>query len=166
VNSIDLIELFKDVRSYDIVDVIVETTERKYFKNKTTIQRTLGSLFGIIMVSSGCKELDKLRPMVRFHLPFATIEETVYRTTSMYQLAQYLRSKRGLEPDLDMKVLLSIYQKIHEINVNFVRRLQKATEMDANLNAVAILDTFSQMIPLGIKDTLKDFENLFSPYLE
>jgi len=65
-----------------------------------------------------------------------------------------------------MKVLLSIYQKIHEINVNFVRRLQKATEMDANLNAVAILDTFSQMIPLGIKDTLKDFENLFSPYLE
>jgi hypothetical protein len=166
VNSIDLIDFFQDTVSYDVLDVIVETNERKYFKEKITIQRTLGSLFGIIMVTSGCKDLDKLRPMARFHLPFATIEETVYRVTSMYQLAQYLRTQHGLEPDLNMQELIDTYKKIHEINVNFVQRLQKATEMDANLNAVAILDTFSQMIPLGIRDTLKDFEGLFSPYLK
>lgn len=166
VNSIDLIDLFRDTLSYDVIDVIVETSERIYFKNKISVQQALGSLFGIIMVTSGCKDLDKLRPMVRFHLPFATIEESVYRATSMYQLAQYLRTQHGLEPDLEMQELIGIYKKIHKINVNFVKRLQKASEKDANLNAVVILDTFSQMVPFGIGDTLKDFEKLFSPYLK
>ena len=118
------------------------------------------------MVTSGCEDLDKLRPMVRFHLPFASIEESVYRATSMYQLAQYMRTQHGLEPDYEMQELLGIYKKIHNINVHFVKRLQKATEKDANLNAVAILDTFSQMVPFGIEDTLKNFEGLFSPYLK
>ncbi len=166
VNSIDLIDHFQDVLSYDVIDVIVETSERLYFKNQISVQQALGSLIGIIMVTSGCEDLDKLRPMVRFHLPFASIEETVYRTTSMYQLAQYLRVQHGLDPDYEMKELIGVYKKIHNINVNFVKRLQKATEKDANLNAVAILDTFSQMIPFSIEDTLKNFEGLFSPYLK
>lgn len=166
VNSIDLIDLFRDVLSYDVIDAIVETSERLYFKNQISVQQALGSLIGIIMVTSGCKDLDKLRPMVRFHLPFASIEETVYRTTSMYQLAQYMRTQHGLESDYEMKELIGIYKKIHNINVHFVKRLQKATEEDANLNAVAILDTFSQMVPFSIEDTLKNFEGLFSPYIK
>lgn len=166
VKSIDLINFFNNALSHDIVDVVVETKDRSYFKNKMPVQRALGSLLGIIMVTSGCEDLDKLRPMVRFHLPFASIEETIYRATSMYQLAQYLRSKHGLEPDLNMDGLIKTYKKIHRINVNFVKRLQKATEQDANLNAVVILDSFSQMVPLEIQDSLDDFEKLFSPYLK
>lgn len=166
VKSIDLINLFRNAVSHDIVDVVVETDERNYSKSQIPVQRALGSILGIIMVTSGCEDLDKLRPMVRFHLPFASIEETIYRATSMYQLAQYLRTKHGFEPDLDMGGLIKTYKKIHRINVNFVKRLQKATEQDANLNAVVILDTFSQMVPLEIQESLDDFEKLFSPYLQ
>jgi len=166
INSLDIINYFQDVHSYDIIDAVVETNNRVYYKNKISVQQALGSLFGIIMVTSGCKDIDKLRPMVRFHLPFANIEETVYRATSMYQLAQYMRNQKGLEPDLEMEGLVDIYKKIHDINVNFVERLRMASEKDANLNAVVILDTFSQIIPLMIQDTLKNLEGLFSPYLE
>ena len=34
------------------------------------------SPLGIYMVTSGCPIMNKLRPMVRFHPPFATIAET------------------------------------------------------------------------------------------
>lgn len=165
VNSIDLIDLFKDVNSYDIIDVVVETSERSYFKSKISVQQALGSLFGIIMVTGGCKDLEKLRPMVRFHLPFATMEETVYRSTSMYQLAQYMRTQHGLEPDFEMQELINTYDTIHKINVNFVKRLQMATGKDAHLNAVVILDTFAQMEPFGMRDILKKIEVLFKSYL-
>ena len=34
--------------------------------------------------------MESLKPMVRFHLPFATVEETVFRSVSTYLLSQYL----------------------------------------------------------------------------
>jgi len=46
---------------------------------------------------------EKLKPMVRFHLPFASIEETKYRAISMYLLAQYFLYQQGSQPDWDLK---------------------------------------------------------------
>jgi hypothetical protein len=166
VNISHVVEAFKDVYSYDVTDVIVETEERTYFKEQVPVQKAVSSLLGIIMVTSGCEDLDRLRPMVRFHLPFATIEETVYRAASTYLLAQYFRAKNGLEPDWDMKELVGIYQRIAQINANICKRLQIASSKDASLNAVVILDTFAQMLPLSIEDTLKSFEYLFGSYLD
>ncbi len=166
VNAMDIIDRFKAVFSYETVAVTVTTRERRYRKDGISVQEALGSLLGIIMVASGCADLDKLRPMVRFHLPFASLEETLYRHVSMYQLAQYLRYKQGLKPDWDMAGLVALYEKIHHINMDFVKRLQRATEKDANLNAVVILDSIAQMVPLGIENTLNNFAPLFTPYLE
>ena len=36
------------------------------------------------MALSGCPVLEQLKPMARFHLPFASVEETIYRAASMY----------------------------------------------------------------------------------
>ncbi len=166
VNLVDVVEAFKDTLSYDVVDVLVEIRERTYARQQIPIQQALSSLLGIIMVTSGCGSLDKLRPMVRFHLPFASIEETVFRVASTYLLAQYFRVRKGLQPDWEMKHLVSIYQNIARININICKRLQQATSKDASLNAVVILDTFAQMMPLTIEETLKDFEHLFTPYIK
>lgn len=160
-----IVEAFKVVPSIEIVDVIVETNDRTYYKEQISIQKALGSLFGIIMVTSGCKSLDKLRPMVRFHLPFATMEETIYRSVAMFLVAQYFRSNHGLDATFDLRELEQIYNKVDEANVNLVKRLQLATEKDATLNAVVVLDTFAQMIPLMIEDTLEDLKYIFHPFL-
>jgi len=82
VNLADVIDSFKGSASYEKVEVLVETDKRNYSKH-TTLQRGVSSLIGIYMVSSGCPVMEKLKPMVRHHLPFATEEETKYRAISM-----------------------------------------------------------------------------------
>lgn len=164
-NIRDVIEAFQDVFSFENVDVVVETKDRTFSKEQVPIQQALSSLLGIIMVSSGCEDLDKLRPMVRFHLPFATFEETIYRAATMYLLAQYFRAKHGMAPDWNIQELVDIYERIASINANLCRRLQVATQKDAGLNAVVILDTFTKMVPFSIEEGLGNIEHLFSPYL-
>ncbi len=165
VNLTDLVKRFGDTVSYEQTDVSIETNEREYVRHDVAVQQGLSSILGIIMVSSGCPDLDYLRPMVRSHLPFATIGETMYRATSMYLLAQYTRQRNGMEPDWSMEGLTKIYQRIDHINRKMVKRLQSATAQDASLNAVVILDTFAQMVPMTVEGTLKDLEHLFWPYL-
>ncbi|MDN5353885.1 MAG: hypothetical protein PWQ09_641 [Candidatus Cloacimonadota bacterium] len=48
----------------------VESKNRNYVKD-TTIQRGVSSMLGMFLVSSGCPVLTKLKPVVKFHLPFA-----------------------------------------------------------------------------------------------
>lgn len=165
INIAKVVDLFSDVYSYDTVDIKVETNDRVYSKEHLSVQQGVSSILGIIMVSSNCKDMDKLRPMVRFHLPFATMYETIYRAVSMYLMAQYLRKEEGAEPDWDMQGLLKIYERIDHINKNLCQRLQIASKKDANLNAVVVLDGFSKMVGLTIKDTMSEFKHLFSAYL-
>src|SRR3989339_267458 len=94
----DVIEFFKDSISHEEIDLYVESEDRTYLK-KTSLQNGLNALFGIIMPTSGCPNFDKLKPMVRFHLPFTSLEETSFRMMSMYLLAQYFVYKNGGAPD-------------------------------------------------------------------
>ena len=162
----DLVKAFSEVQSFEIADVEVATHERLIVKKQVPVQQGLSSILGIVMVSSGCPDLDFLRPMVRLHLPFSSIEETTYRSTSMYLLAQFTRARNDLEPDWTMEGLKDIYQRIDHINRRMVKRMQSATVQDASLNAVVILDTFAQMVPLSVGGTLRDMEYLFWPYLQ
>ena len=84
--------------SYEEVDVRISTDERSYVKH-TTMSEALSSLLGVYMVTSGCPIMDKLRPMVRFHLPMASSEETTFRAIAMYLVAQYFRARHGQDPD-------------------------------------------------------------------
>ncbi len=165
-NFQDIVGAFKDAVSYDKVDICIETEERTYRKNQVSMQGGLSSILGIIMVTSGCPSLDYLRPMVKTHLPFATISESIYRSISMYLLAQFTRASKGLTPDWTLQGLTDIYRQIDKINISMVQRLQAATEQDASLNAVVILDSFAKMIPLTIDGSLKELEELFLPYLK
>ncbi len=165
VNLQDIVTTFSKHISYNLVDISIETNERTYSKQQVSMQSGLSSILGIIMVTSGCPSLDFLRPMVMTHLPFASISESIYRAMSMYLLAQYTRAKNGLEPDWTLGGLSRIYSRIDGINISMVRRLQAATEQDASLNAVVILDSFAKMIPMTIDGSSKELDNLFWPYL-
>jgi hypothetical protein len=123
----------------------LETEEREYSK-RTSLQKGVSSMLGIIMVTSGCPILNKLKPMVRFHLPFANIEETIYRAVSMYLVKQYFRKRKGLEPDWELQTLLNDYKEIHTVNQAFYKRLSFMKGKDANVNALIILDNFANYI--------------------
>ena len=144
-NIVQITEFFKDSSSFEEVDIQLATEEREYSKN-TSLQKGVSSMLGIIMVTSGCPILSKLKPMVRFHLPFANIEETIYRAVSMYLVKQYFRKRKGLEPDWELQRLMNDYKEIHTVNQAFYKRLSFIKGKDANVNALIILDNFANYI--------------------
>jgi len=168
VSIVDIVEFFYASQSVEEAEVIVETAQRSITRGTTALYPAISSLIGIHMVSSGCPILDKLRPMVRHHLPFADSDETTYRALSMYVLAQYFRGKKGLEPDWSLQGLSKIYQDINQLNLDFNRRLKTDTdtESEATTNALTSLDCFAQIIEFTItEEMLDEVEQMFQCYL-
>jgi len=152
---------FKDSLSYESSEIILDTNDRTYSK-KTSLQQGVSSMIGIIMVTSGCPVLSRLRPMVRFHLPFANPQETLYRTVSMYLMQQYFHYKKGLEADWDLKGLIEIYKNVHEVNIAFFERLSTLQGKDANVNALIILDNFANYVNFNLdNERIIKLETLF-----
>ncbi len=164
VNLASLVESFQDSISFEKTSVTVETKERTFVKD-TTLQKGLSALIGIYMVTSNCPVMDRLRPMVRFHLPFATSRETIYRAVTMYLLAQFFFMRRGEEPDWELKNLAEIYKAVSVVNKGISKRIANASNKDANVNAVVILHSVGESLPYVIDSGLNDLEPLFADYL-
>lgn len=166
INLVDLVDFFETAISWDQVDLIIQTGERKYMKN-TTLQQGISSLLGIYMVTSECPIMAKLKPMVRYHLPFPTMKETQYRVMSMYLLAQYFLYRQGKTPAWELKNLVKIYDDIQIVNKSLSQRLSHIKMKDAILNALVKLDMFAKHISVLInKKILDDMECLFNAYFE
>ena len=131
----------------------------------TTAQRAISSLMGLLLATSGCPEMDFLRPMARFHLPLADETETAYRAASMYLLAQYFAEQAGRAGDFELRGLHRRYQRLQEINRALCARLQQAVHADSAPNAMVILDCFAKAVPGMIDDALPDLAGLFTAYL-
>ncbi len=158
--------------SYTPVHVTVETeqpaggTPTRTITRQAPLQEALFPLLGLRMATSGCPVLSKLRPMARFHLPFADSEETAYRAISMYLVSQFLRQSKGLPAELDLRGLAEIYEQVHEVNLTFSKRLAQASSSDANINSLTTLDMFAQDVPWNIETALATLDHVFSPYLK
>lgn len=163
-NFVDIAEKFKDFVSHENV-VVTVTTEERIFAKDTTIQQGLSPLIGIIMTTSGCPIMEHLKPMVRFHLPFASLDETVFRMVSMHLLVQYYRNQEGMKTEWGMDGLTRVYAKVSIVNRDFANRLRDAAKKDANINALVNLDCFATMVPFVAEDTLKQLKPYFSAYL-
>ena len=160
-NLSPVMAFFKNSLSYESSEIILDTNDRTYSK-KTSLQQGVSSMIGIIMVTSGCPVLSRLRPMVRFHLPFANPQETLYRTVSMYLMQQYFHHKKGSEADWDLHGLINIYKNVHEVNIAFFERLSTLKGKDANLNALIILDNFANYVNFNLdSERITKLETLF-----
>ena len=162
---VNLVQRFDGVLSHDRVDLEVVTEERT-ITQKTTAQKGIGSLMGLVIASSGCPHTAYLRPMARFHLPLASNEETVYRATSMYFLAQYFAKKEGANATLDLDGLSRIYENLQIINVAVAERLRAATTTDSSVNAIVVLDVYAKTVELVIGGSLERIRYLFAPYFQ
>ncbi len=161
---VDLVGRFGDVISYDELDVEV-TTEERHISKHASAQRGISSLMGLVIGTCGCPHTAFFKPMARFHLPFSSDDETVYRAVSTYLLAQYFRAKDGQKVDFDLAGLNRIYEEIHEVNVAVAERLRAATETDSPVNAIVILDLFTIFVPMGIESSLDEIRYLFDSFL-
>lgn len=162
-NLVPLIGLCGTMTSYDSVRLNLVTSERTV-TGDTTVQRVLSSILGLIIATSACPHTEYLKPMARFHLPLASEEETIYRTTSMYLLAQYFLYKDGKDYSLELENLTQIYKELQIINRALARRLKAAISEDAAINAIILLDLLSQSVTWSIEEGLEGLRYLFKRY--
>ncbi len=161
----ELGDIFGDLISYTTATVTA-TSEDRTVSMTTTVQRALRSLMGLYMAASGCPVLGKFKPMARFHLPFSTTSETLFRSAGSYLLAQHFLRQRGEPFEFDLKGLSALYEQVHVINAGLARRFRHNTKGDANINALALLDLYAHALPNAIKDNLAEFDPLFDGYVE
>lgn len=161
-----LIETFNHLVSHDRARVRVITSERSYIQD-VSMQTAIGSLMGVLMATSGCPYTMFFRPMARFHLPFSTQDETIYRAAAAYLLADYFRTREsGQEPDKDLEGLTHAYEQVHIVNTSMLERLKASGRTDASLNALLRLDMFALMLPFQAKRELPGIMAYFKPFLE
>jgi hypothetical protein len=99
--------------------------------------------------------------MARYHLPFATQEETIFRVVSTYLLEQYFRHKQALSIDMELDNLKKVYGEIQIVNKAMSSRLRTIGIEDSAVNAVVLLDIFAKMMPYSIEDSLEEIRYLF-----
>ncbi|HVC12433.1 MAG TPA: hypothetical protein VNE59_12395 [Burkholderiales bacterium] len=162
-NFVPLIELFGKLRSYENVTAQVESDERTVTK-RTTVQRALRSLMGLLAASSDCPHVDFLKPMAHFHLPFSSEDETIYRVASSYLLAQYFRRQQGKDADPGLDGLKACYQALQQVNAAMARRMRAIKIEDGAVNALVLLDLFAQTLPYSIDAALEELQPAFEKY--
>jgi hypothetical protein len=150
----------KDLVSFDAVGVTVTQAERTVHA-QTTAQQAMSSVLGLIMATSGCPWTDRLRPMARFHLPFASEAETVYRSVCMFLLARELV---GAGDTHGFATLNDLYENLHVVNRDMSRRLGAATRTDPARNAMALLDSYTTLLPAALESSLQELEPLFDAW--
>jgi hypothetical protein len=154
------IEPLKALVSFDTVGVTVIQAERTIYA-ETTAQQAMSSVLGLIMATAGCPWTDRFRPMARFHLPFASEVETVYRSVCMFLLARELSGASGAE---GFAALERLYENLHVVNRDMSRRLGAATRTDPARNAMALLDAYTTLLPAALECSLEELKPLFDAW--
>ena len=149
---------FEDVISIEQADVWVHTKDRSFSKT-CDVQEALKSLFGLILASGSCPILSRLKPLTHFHLPFATLEETLQHLVGIYLIKQHLIYREGKSaPDWDLKGIEELYKQLETVNMHLMNRLQAASKKDANLNALYIFVTLTSLIASDINKMLEEID--------
>ncbi|MBI5201730.1 MAG: hypothetical protein HY925_09110 [Elusimicrobia bacterium] len=157
---------FKDSVSFSKVEVQV-TSGQRHVRKIASVADALTSLMGIYMAGGGCPILDRLRPMLLTHMPFASGLETFYRSLSTYLLGQHFVAVAGGTPDWNFGKLGESSDAIQDVNQAFCRRLQGLGIADGVLNAISHLDCFAMLVGRQLRDRQIDkIRSLFSAYLK
>lgn len=151
---------FANAISYTQAIVEVDTPNRVVV-SKMPLQMAMASLIGLTLATSGCPRTNFLRPMARFHLPFADQRETVFRSLGTWLLTEYIRSNSDGDPvTLSFDGLKDAYTQLSVVNAALAERLRAAVTRDAALNAVIILDTFALLTPDNVDGGFEDISSI------
>ncbi|OQW95663.1 MAG: hypothetical protein BWK79_01690 [Beggiatoa sp. IS2] len=163
--AIDAMEIllgFREILSCSTSDVRVKTPEREYLK-RCDAQTGLRGLIGFVMATSACPILSKMRGMALYHLPFASIDEIIYRVTSWYLVNQYYIHQSGGSTDLALVHLKKYYEEVQVLNYDFLQRIRVASEADSTLDVLATLFSISSFLSSeSLEQHLEEIRPLFT----
>jgi hypothetical protein len=102
-----------------------------------------------------------LRPLARFHLPFASATETLLRSVSIFLLRQHLASE-GRAVRLDLSELEAAYRNVNLVNRGIAKRIQSFAQGDADANAVVSWHSVASLLMHGFADDLAEIRTLLN----
>lgn len=156
---------FGQLTSYEETRVLVIGEERSYLK-RTTLQQGLRSLLGLLMGGSGCPYMLYFRPLARFHLPFSSDDETVFRSLGNFLIAQHLTHRRQNTPAPDKtQTLERIYGNVHDVNLGMSQRLHSMASSDSINNALILLDLFTGLMDTYLEEETDTLEHLYAEFI-
>ena len=123
---------------------------------ETDTQSGLISLFGLIMSTSACPHLSWFKPLARFHLPFATVDETMFRILSVALIREYFN-----EGDNLVEGIQDIYSNIEKVNLGIIDRIRSHAKGDADANAIAALDLFGKLFEFELNSQFSTIRKYF-----
>jgi hypothetical protein len=156
-----LLDAFHNAESVERVHVTVVTSRRTYNEN-CDLQTGINSLLGLLMATSGCPVLGKLRSLATFHTPFCSFGETLYRTVGAYLTKQYFEKTDGGTPDWELHGLKELYDELGGLNKDFSLRIREAVSNDAIANAVVIFFSTSSVVSMSLHECLEEFKDYFT----
>tara|TARA_R110001592_G_scaffold59200_1_gene179621 strand:+ start:73452 stop:74135 length:684 start_codon:yes stop_codon:yes gene_type:complete len=158
----DIQAVVKDFRSqlaHKKAQVDVVTPERSYSK-RASIEEGLRSLMGLILATSQCPVLGKLKPMAMHHMPFSSNNEFILRTVSGYLLQQYFEYTEGNSPDWDLNGLVKYNQELQLVNQALWQRIHSSCDNDSNLKALLSFFTMSSSVSFSLKSQLQKLKQV------
>lgn len=154
-----VIEDFQGLPAFKKATVWVRTPEREYTK-QVSLEEGLRSLLGVIMATSACPVLGKLRPMAQNHLPFANNQEFILRAVSQYLARQYFNFREGRHADWELKGLVRMFQQLQLVNQAFWQRIHDTCEGDSNLKAFLTFFSLSSSMTYSLETQLQKIRPL------
>ncbi len=152
---VPLVEKFSALSSVDRIEVHVVTPQYEARKHTDT-QTALSAVMGLILATSACPILGRMRPLAHMHMPFATETERVYRIVSMHLLGCFLRG----EP-VGLDGLDEFFSAIDRLNHAFFARLSRAVQRDASINALLALHSRSMVASMSIEPEMENIRAWF-----
>ena len=152
-----IVARFRDIPSYKAVHVQAEMLDRTHSRH-TDLQTALHSLLGLMMATSACPVLSRMKGPARLHMPFATVDETLFRMVGAYFIGQYHRARQGMEPDWTLRSLAGFYDQVQTVNRHLKMRLDTMAEGDAHLNAIVSLMGVAMLVSFSLDQNLENMQ--------
>lgn len=152
-----IVDAFSHVDSHAQVRVDVQIGGRTH-STQTDMQLALQSLLGLTLATSACPVLSQMKGPGRLHMPFATVEETLFRMVGAYFLGQYLKTRHGGKADFTLGSLSRMYGDVQTVNRHLKRRLDNAVSKDANVNAVVSLMSMAMLVSFSLDQQLSELQ--------
>lgn len=145
---------FKAENAFQKVTVRV-TTEGRVYEKHTGLEEGLRSLLGLIMATSACPILSELRPMAVHHMPFASPDEFILRTVSLYLLQQYFAQRANKTPDWELRGLVERNKRLQLVNQALWQRIHTVCESDSNLKALLSFFSMASSVSFSLESQLQ-----------
>ncbi|EIK51660.1 hypothetical protein YO5_13103 [Stutzerimonas stutzeri TS44] len=160
--AVDLHRVVEDFQGLPAIQkalVWVRTPEREYTK-LVGLEEGLRALLGVIMATSACPVLGRLKPMAQQHLPFASNREFVLRAVSLYLARQYFNMREGRHADWELRGLVRSFQQLQLVNQAFWQRIFDTCEGDSNLKAFLSFFSMASSLTYSLETQLQKIRPL------